>query len=215
MLTLCCPPPSSPRRPEIFGLHENADITCDMNETYDMFATVLSLQPRQASGVGQSQEEVIAALAGDILAKLPAQFDLEAVSNTYPTRYDESMNTVLVQECIRYNNLLAVMQRSLVESGKALKGLVAMSPELEAVTLSMYDNQVRGAWAARGRRMGAWAHAPCKVPAWASVAAWRPGRPGAQGGCTGVEMLCGRGAACSMGHACGSALQHASAGVSR
>lgn len=45
-------------RPEIFGLHENADITCDMNETYDMFATVLSLQPRQASGGGQRQEEV-------------------------------------------------------------------------------------------------------------------------------------------------------------
>lgn len=36
--------------PEIFGLHDNADITCDQNETYDMFATVLSLQPRVASG---------------------------------------------------------------------------------------------------------------------------------------------------------------------
>lgn len=45
-------------KPEIFGLHENADITCDQNETYDMFATVLSLQPRIASGAGQSQEEV-------------------------------------------------------------------------------------------------------------------------------------------------------------
>ncbi len=36
--------------PEIFGLHDNADITCDQNETYDMFSTVLSLQPRVASG---------------------------------------------------------------------------------------------------------------------------------------------------------------------
>lgn len=45
-------------KPEIFGLHDNADITCDQNETYDMFATVLSLQPRISSGKGQSQEEV-------------------------------------------------------------------------------------------------------------------------------------------------------------
>jgi dynein heavy chain len=45
-------------KPEIFGLHANADITCDQNETYDMFGTLLSLQPRVASGQGQTQEEV-------------------------------------------------------------------------------------------------------------------------------------------------------------
>lgn len=45
-------------RPEIFGLHENADITCDQNETYDMFSTVLALQPRVSTGQGASQEEV-------------------------------------------------------------------------------------------------------------------------------------------------------------
>ena len=31
----------------------------------------------------------------------------------YPTSYKESMNTVLTQECIRYNGLLAVMKKSL------------------------------------------------------------------------------------------------------
>lgn len=40
-------------RPEIFGLHENADITCDQNEAYDLFGTVLSLQPQeQKKGAG-------------------------------------------------------------------------------------------------------------------------------------------------------------------
>ncbi|GLC56009.1 hypothetical protein PLESTB_001054700 [Pleodorina starrii] len=136
-------------RPEIFGLHENADITCDQNETYDMFATVLSLQPRIASGGGQSQEAVIGSLASDILARLPPQFDVEAVIAAYPTTYKESMNTVLTQECIRYNNLLGVMKRSLTETIKALKGLVVMSPELEGVAYSMYDNQVPELWASR------------------------------------------------------------------
>ncbi|EFJ44216.1 dynein heavy chain 2 [Volvox carteri f. nagariensis] len=136
-------------KPEIFGLHENADITCDQNETYDMFSTLLALQPRIASGGGQSQEAVIGSLASDILARLPPQFDVEAVIATYPTTYKESMNTVLTQECIRYNNLLAVMKRSLAETIKALKGLVVMSPELEGVAYSMYDNQVPELWASR------------------------------------------------------------------
>lgn len=136
-------------KPEIFGLHENADITCDQNETYDMFATVLSLQPRVASGAGQSQEEVIQGLAQDILSKIPKQFDIEAVQKKFPTTYEESMNTVLTQECIRYNNLLDVMDRSLKETIKALKGLVVMSPELEGVAYSMYDNQVPEMWAAK------------------------------------------------------------------
>ena len=55
------------------------------------------------------------------------------------------MNTVLVQEALRYNALLEVVSASLKECAKAVTGLVVMSPSLEAVSHSMYDNQV---WAA-------------------------------------------------------------------
>ncbi len=82
-------------------------------------------------------------LAEDILSRIPPRFDEEQVTQRYPTTYQESMNTVLTQECIRYNNLLTVMERSLKETIKALKGLVVMSPELERVAYAMYDNQVR------------------------------------------------------------------------
>lgn len=89
-------------KPDIFGLHENADITCDQNETYDLFATVLSLQPRVATGAGASREDAITTQCDSIAARLPAAFDLDAVAAAYPTMYEESMNTVLVQECIRF-----------------------------------------------------------------------------------------------------------------
>lgn len=91
--------------------------------------------------------QTIMTLCTDILAKMPSQFDTETVMSKFPTTYQESMNTVLTQECIRYNSLLDVMDRSLKETIKALKGLVVMSPELEAVAYSMYDNQVPEMWA--------------------------------------------------------------------
>jgi dynein heavy chain len=69
-------------------------------------------------------------------------YDVEAVLLKYPTMYTESMNTVLTQECIRYNGLLNIMKVSLKEVLKALKGLVMMSPDLEMVSNSIFNNQV-------------------------------------------------------------------------
>jgi dynein heavy chain len=56
--------------PNIFGLHDNADITCDQNETYSLCATVLSLQPRVASGGGLSRDEVVTQQCTSILEKV-------------------------------------------------------------------------------------------------------------------------------------------------
>ena len=141
--------PSVPH-PEIFGLHENADITCDQNETYAMFETVLSLQPRVSGGAGAaSREETIEAAAKDIFEKVPEPFDIDQVGHKYPTDYGQSMNTVLTQECIRYNALLVVIRRTLREGLKALKGLVVMSPELEQVTDAIFDNRVPEMWASK------------------------------------------------------------------
>ena len=50
------------------------------------------------------------------------------------------MNTVLCQEVIRYNKLLSVMHISLASVKKALKGLVVMSEELDALSNSLFDN---------------------------------------------------------------------------
>ena len=40
-------------------------------------------------------------------------FDLDAIIEQYPTMYNESMNTVLAQEVIRYNRCLDIMHKML------------------------------------------------------------------------------------------------------
>lgn len=60
------------------------------------------------------------------------------------------MNTVLVQEVIRYNRLLEVMKENLVNVKRALKGLIVMSEELELIANSLFDNQVPKIWDQKG-----------------------------------------------------------------
>ena len=73
-------------------------------------------------------------------SKCPEVFDIDTIARQYPTDYAESMNTVLVQELIRYNRLIAVIRATLVNVKKALKGLIVMSEELEKLSNSLYAN---------------------------------------------------------------------------
>ncbi|CAM9233557.1 unnamed protein product, partial [Phaeothamnion confervicola] len=134
--------------PEAFGLHENANILCALAETSSLLDTALSLQPRSAGGIGKSWDAALGELAADIAGRLPPPFDVERALLDFPVRYDESMNTVLTQELIRFNRLTATVSRSLAEVTKAIKGLVVMSAELEAMGNSMVLGRVPAMWAA-------------------------------------------------------------------
>ena len=94
--------------PEVFGMHDNANITCAITVADSTFSIILTLQPRVATGTGISREDQIIEMAKNMASQLPPLYDIEAISMLYPTDYYESMNTVLVQEAQRYNKLLHV-----------------------------------------------------------------------------------------------------------
>ncbi|MEQ2218273.1 hypothetical protein XENOCAPTIV_000822 [Xenoophorus captivus] len=94
-------------------------------------------------------QEVVEELSEDILSKLGADFDIQVVMDKYPVMYEESMNTVLRQEVIRFNRLTEVVRDSLVNICKALKGQIVMSSELENVFNSMLVGKVPAMWAAK------------------------------------------------------------------
>ncbi len=134
--------------PEVFGMHENADISSAQEETNVLFSTILALLPRSAVGAGKSRDQLIGEAAVSILDRTPQAWEVESVQKKYPVIYSESFNTVLVQEVIRYNRLLLTMRSSLEDLSRALRGEVVMSEALEAMASSLFNNQVPEMWVA-------------------------------------------------------------------
>ncbi|KRX11121.1 P-loop containing nucleoside triphosphate hydrolase [Pseudocohnilembus persalinus] len=129
--------------PEIFGFHSNADITKDINET-NMLLDSLLLTSGASGGDGGSTDEILAQLVQNI--QISPEFNLEEASLKYPVQYNESMNTVLVQELTRFNKLIKVVRSSLRDIALSLAGKILMSPELEQATKSMLDGKVPQLW---------------------------------------------------------------------
>jgi dynein heavy chain len=146
-------------QPEVFGLHDNANISKDFNEASRLFESIL-LTPAGGGGGGggggssggkkvKSKDETIGEVASDILAKLRADFDLEAVGARYPNDPKESMNTVLIQELARYNRLLVIIRSTMQNVQKAMKGLVVLSASLEGAANDLFLGRVPEVWKGR------------------------------------------------------------------
>jgi dynein heavy chain len=78
--------------------------------TTQLIDSMIAMQPKSSSGAGKSREEIIADQTSFLQSKAPPPFDLDFVQKKFPTSYEESMNTVLLQECVRYNRLLHDMK---------------------------------------------------------------------------------------------------------
>uniref|UniRef100_A0A8C7MDM0 Dynein axonemal heavy chain 12 n=1 Tax=Oncorhynchus kisutch TaxID=8019 RepID=A0A8C7MDM0_ONCKI len=138
------------QHPEVFGMHENVDISKDLQQTKQLFDSLLLTQGGGAKGGASSGgDNTLFDIANDILTKLPANFDIEAALLKYPVLYEESMNTVLVQEMERYNTLAVTIRVSLQNLLKAIKGLVVMDAELEALSGSLMVGKLPEKWAKR------------------------------------------------------------------
>ncbi|XP_029397555.1 dynein heavy chain 12, axonemal [Mus pahari] len=138
------------QEPEIFGLHENVDISKDLQQTKILFESLLLTQGgAKQTGASGSTDQTLLEITEDILTQLPNDFDIEAALRSYPVRYEESMNTVLVQEMERFNNLIRTIRNTLRDLKKAIKGLVVMDSALEALSGSLLIGKVPEMWAKR------------------------------------------------------------------
>ncbi|XP_072745723.1 dynein axonemal heavy chain 1 [Anoplolepis gracilipes] len=146
--------------PSLFGMHSNADITCAQAETYTCLATLLSVQPRELGIVAASIEEITIQIINNMLATMPELFDLITMEARYPISYEESFNTVLLHEAKRFNNLIEIIQSTLQNLLKALRGLNVMSEQLEMMAISLFNNKIPTNWQSKS------------YPSLKSLAAW-------------------------------------------
>jgi len=108
---------------------------------------LMSTMPRTSGGGGKSADDVMDEMAQDLISQTPNPFNLDDLEDNYPTKYEESRNTVLKQESMKFNRLLSLLNSQLPVFRKALKGFVAMTDELEAIGAGLYMNIVPDGWA--------------------------------------------------------------------
>jgi dynein heavy chain len=136
--------------PEIFGIHDNGDIARQLSETKQLFDSVIKAQGNSISASGgKSSDEILGDVSTDILNRVAKPFAIDVAMKKYPVNYNESMNTVLIQEMIRFNRLIGIILSSLNNVQKAIKGLVVMSAELEEVCKSILVGRVPAMWASK------------------------------------------------------------------
>lgn len=101
--------------PEIFGLHENANIKFQEQESMRIVETILSIQPRLAAVAGGlSADELVLEKAKELLESLPGLLIMSEGAKELFIRNEQglipSLSTVLVQEMEKFNRLLKKMQ---------------------------------------------------------------------------------------------------------
>ncbi|CAE8610871.1 unnamed protein product [Polarella glacialis] len=138
--------------PEVFGLHENCEITCAESESMSMLEEVMSLSASGGggTGAGKSPEELMDELAAELIAQTPQCWDLDIFEGRFPTKYEESRNTVVKQEAAKYNKLLELLHVQLPLFRRAVKGMVVMTEDLESIGKGLFMNMVPEGWAGVG-----------------------------------------------------------------
>jgi len=141
--------------PEIFGLHDNANITFQAADSERVVETILGIQPRVAgAGGGLTPDEIVLEKAKGFLELLPEKLNpkegLKELFVRDAAGLIPSLSTVLLQEVEKFNRLLGKMKSSLVDIGLAIKGFIVMGAELDSMYLKLQNNQVPLNWAKVG-----------------------------------------------------------------
>jgi len=132
--------------PQLFGFHPNAQITKDINETNELYTRMLLAFGGKNTEKSEENESQIASLLKDLQDRLPKKFDMEIATVKFPISGQNSLNSVLLQELIRFNGLHKTILDSLKEIDQALKGLIGLSEIMDKVCKSLVKGLVPDLW---------------------------------------------------------------------
>ncbi|XP_053350448.1 dynein axonemal heavy chain 5 [Clarias gariepinus] len=134
--------------PEVFGLHSNAEITCQTNMATEILNTIISIQPKDSSGGGdETRESTVLRLASEMLEKLPADYvPYEVRKHLQKMGLFQPMTIFLRQEIDRMQHIIGCVRSTLTDLKYAIDGTIVMSEDLQDALDSMYDARVPKLW---------------------------------------------------------------------
>lgn len=153
--------------PDIFGMHENANLVFRTNESKFFMNTMNAVQGKSVqteTANDCSDDDIVLNIVASISERVATRISLE---NPYPILIREDnkgrvppLTTVLFQEVDRYNKLLRIIHNSLDILEKGIKGLIVMSAEYEQIYKSLLNNEVPKLWSLNGfkstKSLGCW-----------------------------------------------------------
>lgn len=104
--------------------------------------------PRGGSGGGQSEDEVLENLCDSLLNELPKEFSVEDVVRLKPVMRENSLNTVITQDVLRYNRLIVKIYSTVNNLKRAINGLEVMDSSMDILSGELLNNLVPSSWKA-------------------------------------------------------------------
>ncbi|XP_066570029.1 dynein axonemal heavy chain 6 [Amia ocellicauda] len=154
--------------PVVLGMDLSAESVLLQGQAQQLLHTIVSMQPRLGHSEvtardGQSQDEVVLAMAADILKTLPETVETEEAADrstslrtliTGHATADQGSDSlahsallvILCQEIDRFDHMLRVMHTSLHSFCRAVRGEVLMTEGLEEVYSSLLTMKVPTMW---------------------------------------------------------------------
>lgn len=135
--------------PEAFGLHDNAIMLKDHQDSQLLIDNILNTLPSRNTNNLESNQRLIGQLCQEICEKIE-ELDLSKAnrkSRQTPIRFDESIKGVLVRELVNFNRLVRCIKDSVSEIQKSLSGRAIISSNLEQVYNSMLMGKIPEMWA--------------------------------------------------------------------
>merc|ERR1711881_219035 len=134
--------------PEVFGLHQNADITYQTNSATTILDTILNIQPKDSGGGGgETRETVVYRQAEEMLEKLPPDYVAHEVkARLIKMGVLNSLNIFLKQEIARMQKVISLVRITLTDLKLAIDGTIIMSENLRDALDNMFDAKVPTQW---------------------------------------------------------------------
>jgi dynein heavy chain len=134
--------------PDVFGLHPNADISCQTKVSQCMLDVIMSIQPKDSNaGGGETREDAVKRTANDLLSKIPDSFEKNRTKIMIQKQGGiKPLNIFLSQEIDRMQSVISLVKSTLGDLKLAIDGTIIMASALQNALDALYDARVPDTW---------------------------------------------------------------------